>query len=52
MKMLIALSLMLAMLTFGNTAAACPFGLCMGDPIKPDGGFLPNGKGAEERKYF
>lgn len=51
MKMLIVLSLMLAVLAFGNTAGACPLGVCMGDSIKPDKGWNPTGFGVEKRLY-
>ena len=46
--MLFIVALMVALLAIGNTAAAnrfplgkpdCPFGVCMGDPVKPDGGW-------------
>ena len=50
MKRLLALALMLALLTIGNTAVACPLGVCMGDPLTPvrwnAGGF-----GFEEHEY-
>lgn len=51
MKMLIALSLMLAVLAFGNTAGAGPFGVSMGDSIKPKGGWNAKGYGEQTRKY-
>ena len=51
MKMLIALSLMLSMLAFGNTAAAGPFGVSMGDPIKPTEGWTAQGFVTEAREY-
>ena len=51
MKMLMGLALMLAMLAFGNTAGAGPFGVSMGDPIKPKDGWSPGGYGSEWRDY-
>lgn len=43
MKILPALSLMPAMLAFGNTAAAGPFEVSMGDPLKLAGDGVPEG---------
>ena len=51
MKMLIALSLMVAMLAIGTHAAAGPLGVSMGDSIKPDKGWNQGGFGAESREY-
>ena len=51
MKRLLALALMLALLAIGNTAAAGPLGVNMGDPLKPDKGWPANGIGIETRKY-
>ena len=51
MKALLALALMVTLLTIGNTAAACPLGVCMGDPLKPDDGWNVNGYGWETREY-
>ena len=48
MKRLLALALMVAL---GNTAAAGPLGVSMGDPLKPDGGWSGGGGGFEEREY-
>ena len=48
MKRLLALALMVTLLAIGTPAAAmeshlltpnCPFKVCMGDPVKPDGGW-------------
>ena len=39
MKILMALFSMLAFLAMGNPAAAGPFGVSMGDFIKPDDGW-------------
>ena len=52
MKMLTALCLMLALLAIGNSvSAACPFRVCMGDPIKPDKGWGPKGYGSQALEY-
>lgn len=52
MKTLLALALMVALLAIGNTAGAGPFGVSMGDPIKPNvDGWGANGLGTEDRKY-
>ena len=52
MKVLTALCLMLALLAIGNSvSAACPFGVCMGDPIKPDKGWGPKGYGSQALEY-
>ena len=51
MKGLLALALMAALLAIGNTAAAGPFGVNTGDPIKPDEGWSNNGYGSERRDY-
>ena len=54
MKALLALALMLPLLAIGNTAAACPLGVCAGEPIKPnflDGGWDAYGFGIEKREY-
>lgn len=48
MKALLALALMLAL---GNTAAAGPLGVNMGEPIKPDKGWDDYGRGFEFRPY-
>lgn len=51
MKVLLALALLAALLAIGNTAAACPLGVCMGDPIKPLEGWDAQGLGIELRPY-
>ena len=51
MKALLALALMVALLTIGNTAAAGPLGVSMGDPLKPDEGWNQGGFGEESKKY-
>ena len=52
MKVLTALCLMLALLAIGNSvSAACPFGVCMGDSIKPDKGWGPKGYGSQALEY-
>ena len=48
MKSLLALALTVAL---GNTAAAGPFGVSMGDAIKPDDGWNARGYGRETREY-
>lgn len=50
MKVLLTLALMLALLAIGTTAAAGPFGVNMGDPIKPDA-WIAGGFGIEVRIY-
>ena len=53
MNRLMALLFMVAVLAIGNTAAAGPFGVNMGDPLKPepDLGWDTDGFGTERRKY-
>ena len=51
MKALLTLTLMVALLTIGNTAAACPLRVCMGGSIKPDKGWGAGGRGVEYRQY-
>ena len=51
MKGLLALVLMVALLAIGNTDAAGPLGVSMGEPIKPDKGWDSRGYGTEEREY-
>ena len=51
MKRLLALALLVALLAIGNTAAAGPLGVSMGDPIKPNKGWDARGYGTEEREY-
>ncbi len=51
MKGLLALALMVALLAIGNTAAAGPLGVSMGDPLKPDEGWNQGGFGAESKEY-
>ena len=51
MKTLLVLALMVALLAIRNTAGAGPFGVSMGDPIKPQRGWDAGGYGTEEREY-
>ena len=51
MNRLMALLLMVALLAIGNTTAAGPFGVSMGDPIEPDDGWNAHGYGIQERNY-
>ena len=51
MKGLLVLALLVALLAIGNTAAAGPFGVNMGDPLKPDRGWNAKGYGSQSRKY-
>ena len=52
MKTLLALALMVALLAIGNTAAACPLGVCMGDPFEPAFiGWDAYGYGIGSREY-
>lgn len=50
MKWLLALALLVALLAIGNRAAAGPFGVSMGDPIKPTDGWRLGGYGIEYRE--
>ena len=51
MKALLALALIVALLAIGNTAAAGPLGVSMGEPIKPLEGWDAQGLGFEVRPY-